>query len=276
VTETTPGDAGRTTYPRRALARLVLSDHAAGVSDAADSLVITRYDVYAGPGGRVSEAHTLTRLAERVLVDAVVYERERGSSWKDIGQYLGVGATAAEQRFTPDLDRWASALESPYRLDESGRKHVLQLPSAAHDPDYACRRLDLRARLRLGVWEDDRAVSAALFANDASDPIAGPEVHEMSGWIRQRNLEPFLELLTRYIRDDDLDWNTVARGLEGTDDQAPDSWYSYPLEGLVHTANVRMAQAIGEDKLSIVVAGAVSAELRLRIDTLMDAFSAGD
>ncbi|MEU0086772.1 hypothetical protein [Streptomyces sp. NPDC006274] len=196
--------------------------------------------------------------------------------WGDIGQYPGVGATAAEQRFAPDLDCWDSALESPYRLDGSGRERVLRLTSAAHDPGYACRRLGLRARLRLGVWEDDRAVSAALFANDASDAIAGPRVHEMSGWIRRRSLELFLELLITYIRHDDLDWNTVARGVEGTDVQAPGCWYPYPLEGLIHTVNVRLAQVNGEDELSIVVAGAVSAELRLRIDTLMDAFSAGD
>jgi hypothetical protein len=279
VTETPPDDAVHNTYSRRALARLVLSDHAAGVSDAADSLVITRYDVYAGPGGRVSEAQTLTRLAARVLADAVVYEREHGSSWEDIGRYLGVSATTAEERFTPDLDHWASALETPYRLDESGRRRVLQLPSAAHDPDDACRRLDLRAHLRLGLREDDRAVSAALFADDASDKVPDPEVHEMSGWIWHGSLEPFLGLLARYIRYDAFDatdWNTVRQGLEGTDDVASDGWYAYPLNGPLHSVNVRMARSTGGDEVSVVVAGAVSAELRLRIDTLMAAFSAHD
>ncbi|MET7715581.1 hypothetical protein [Streptomyces sp. NPDC005407] len=276
MTEPTPYDADRSSYSRQALARLVLSDRAAGLADTSDALVVTRYDAYTAPGGRVSEALTLTRLAESVLADSVVYERERGSSWEDIGQYLGVDAAAAEERFSPHLDRWLTAFDVPYRLDESGRKRIPQLPTAAYDPHDACSRLDLWANLRLGLRADDQAVSAALIADSASGEVADPEVHEMSGWIRQRNLETFLRLLAQYVhRDfDETDWSTVALDLGGTDDEEPGGWSTYPLEGPLHSLDVRVAKAAGSDRLSVVLSGAWSAELRLRIDTLMAAFAA--
>jgi hypothetical protein len=40
-------------------------------------------------------------LAERLLTSAVLYERERGSSWEGIARYLGVPAEAAQERFMP-------------------------------------------------------------------------------------------------------------------------------------------------------------------------------
>ncbi|MFE5844410.1 hypothetical protein ACFQ7N_22585 [Streptomyces niveus] len=120
----------------------MLSDRAAGLSEAAGGLAVTRYDSYCGPGGRVSEALRLTQIAERLLAGSVVYERERGSSWEDIAQYLGVEAEAVRERFSPDLEEWNTAFDVPYRLDETGRKRIPQLPTAAYVPQNACRRLD--------------------------------------------------------------------------------------------------------------------------------------
>jgi hypothetical protein len=160
VTPTTPYDTERARFTRQALARLVLCDHAVDVAESARGLVATGNDPDTGPGGRVSQASQLVELAERALVSAVIHERERGSSWGEIAQYLGIDATEAEARFAADLDCWNTAFEVPYRLDETGRKRVPQLPTAAYDPAWACDHLDRWAYLqRIG---DKHAVSSGL------------------------------------------------------------------------------------------------------------------
>ncbi|WP_330304467.1 MULTISPECIES: hypothetical protein [unclassified Streptomyces] len=283
--ETTPYDDDRRAYSREALARLVLSQAAYGIAGSAGELVITRHDAYCGPGGRVSEAAQLVASAERTLVRAVVYERERGSSWEEIARYFGVGADEAEERFSPELTRWETAFDVPYRLDETGRKRIPQLPTAAYDPATACRQLDLWAHLRTTI-RDRHAVSAglrmtAIAPADGNGPeaeVSDPETEsdEMRGWIWRPHLRSFLELLARYnsMWFDETDWETVSIGLETTDDETPDAWYSYPLDSSLHSLNVRLANTRGGNEVSVALTGATSADLRLRIDTLMDAFAA--
>ncbi|WP_030691062.1 hypothetical protein [Streptomyces globisporus] len=162
MTETTPYDADRARFTRQALARLVLCDHAVAVADGAAALVATGNDPDTGPGGRVSQAFQLIELAERALVSAVTYERERGSSWAEIGRYLGIGPAEAEERFAADLDGWNTAFDVPYRLDDTGRKRVPQLPTAAYDPVWACDRLDTWAGNRLTLVNDEHPVSSGL------------------------------------------------------------------------------------------------------------------
>lgn len=159
MTETTPYDADRARFTRQALARLVLCDHAVDVADGAAGLVATENDPDAGPGGRVSQAFQLIELAERALASAVIYEREQGSSWAEIAQYLGIGPAQAEERFAPTLEGWNTAFDVPYRLDETGRKRIPQLPTAAYDPAWACEKLDRWAYVqRVGI----DAVSSGL------------------------------------------------------------------------------------------------------------------
>jgi hypothetical protein len=162
VTETTPYDADRARFTREALARLVLCDQAVDVADGAAGLVATENDPDTGPGGRVSQAFQLIELAERALVSAVIYERERGSSWADIAQFLGIGPREAEERFAAGLDGWNTAFDVPYRLDNGGRKRVPQLPTAAYDPDWACDRLDTWAGNRLVLVNHAHPVSSGL------------------------------------------------------------------------------------------------------------------
>ncbi|MFD7948647.1 hypothetical protein [Streptomyces sp. NPDC059744] len=162
MTETTHYDADRARFTRQALARLVLCDHSADVADSARGLVATENDPDAGPGGRVSQAFQLIELTERALVSAVIYERERGSSWAEISQYLGIGPAEAEERFAANLDGWNTAFDVPYRLDDTGRKRIPQLPTAAYDPAWACDHLDRWAYLqRLGI-DQHQAVSSGL------------------------------------------------------------------------------------------------------------------
>ncbi|MFF0205829.1 hypothetical protein [Streptomyces sp. NPDC005017] len=159
MTETTPYDADRARFTRQALARLVVCDHAVDVADRAAAMVATENDPDTGPGGRVSQAFQLIELAERALVSAVIYERERGSSWTEIAQYLDIGPKEAEERFAPHLDSWHTAFDTPYRLDDTGRKRIPQLPTAAYDPAWACEHLDRWAYLqRIGT----DAVSSGL------------------------------------------------------------------------------------------------------------------
>ncbi|MGF1431678.1 hypothetical protein [Kitasatospora sp. LaBMicrA B282] len=166
MAETTPYDGDRARFSREALARLVLCDHAVDVADSAGGLVATGNDADTGPGGRVSQALQLVELAERALISAVVYERERGSSWAEIAGYLGIEPAAAEARFAADLAHWHAAFEAPYRLDETGRKRLPQLPTAAYDPAWACRHLDQWAGLRLSTAGDRHAVSSGLVMAD--------------------------------------------------------------------------------------------------------------
>jgi hypothetical protein len=162
MSETTPYDDDRALYSRQALARLVLSDQATEVADSAAGLVGTRHDADTGFGGRASQAQQLIELAERALSSAIIYERERGSTWAQIADYLGIGADEAEERYSPAIQRWNEAFEEPYRLDETRRKRVPQLPTAAYDPDWACTQLDRWARLHGVGIDDQQAVSAGL------------------------------------------------------------------------------------------------------------------
>lgn len=280
--ETTPYDDDRRAYTREALARLVLSQAARGVAGSARELVVTRHDTYCGPGGRASEAAQLVESAEWTLAWAVVYERERGSSWEEIAGYLGVTAGEAEKRFAPRLARWNEAFDVPYRLDATGRKRVPQLPTAAYDPNSACRSLDLWAGLYVTI-RDWHAVSAGLRMTDSEDApkteVSSPEAESdrMDGSVRRPRLRAFLELLARYNGEwfEETDWEAVSLGLQTTDDADPDAWYSHPLAGHRNSLDVRLANAPGGNEVSVAVTGATSADLRLRIDTLMDAF-AGD
>ncbi|MFD7064810.1 hypothetical protein [Streptomyces sp. NPDC059906] len=97
----------------------------------------------------------------------------------------------------------------------------------------------------------------------------------LEGWIWSENVQPFLALLARYANYDfdGTDWQVVELGLETTDDQHPDRWYSYPLVGSDHHLEVHLAKAVGGDEVSVRVAGTSNPELLLRTDTLISAFA---
>ncbi|MFJ3713751.1 MULTISPECIES: hypothetical protein [unclassified Streptomyces] len=169
MSEPTPYDHDRSAYSREGLARLVLADHAIEVGDSAAGLVGTRSDVDTGLAGRVSQARQLIELAERTLNSAVVYEVERGSSWAQVAAYLDISAEEARERYTPAVQAWSTAFEEQYRLDETGRKRIPQLPTAAYDPNWACTQLDRWAFLRHVGIDDRQAVSAGLVMADTAD-----------------------------------------------------------------------------------------------------------
>ncbi|MFE4695823.1 hypothetical protein ACFRIC_01915 [Streptomyces sp. NPDC056738] len=97
----------------------------------------------------------------------------------------------------------------------------------------------------------------------------------VGGWIWNENVQPFLTLLAQYAGYDfdETDWQTVELGLEVTDDEHPDRWYSYTLFGSAHHLEVHLANAVGGAEVSVRVAGTSDPELLLRADTLMSAFA---
>ncbi|MFF7444542.1 MULTISPECIES: hypothetical protein [unclassified Streptomyces] len=272
---TTPYDDDRAAYSRAALARLALCAQAVHAASRAQALVATRNDVDTGPGGRVSEAVSVGEAAERLLARAVVYERERGASWAEIGHYLGLGAAQAEGRWTAELDRWSDAFEVPYELDPTGRKRVPRLPRGAYDPRGALWGLDLWAGLHVTTG-DRHAVSGGL------TPCPVHAERELGGAVHSAHLRTFLEVLSGYLvyEFDDTDWDTVALGIEDTDDEEDvTGWYDCPLEGGLHAVRVHLARCRpfpedddGEtDLVSVRVTGVYSADLWLRVDTLITA-----
>lgn len=260
---TTPYDAERGRYSRAALARLVLSDETHGLSEAAGNLMVTRYDAYCGPGGRVSEAVALGEGVEQVLTSAVIYERERGSSWDAIGRCLGVSGMAAQERFGPAIDSWQAAFEVPYRLDPTGRKRIPQLPTAAYDPASACRILDLSARVRFSLFDDDHAVSGGL---DGAEPEPSPDC--VAGEIERRHVTALLRVASRYANHEPEggDWNAVEEALDA------EGRAVYVLEGVYRPCPIRMTSTGGGDRVAVEADTGVGI-LRLRIGTLLDAFA---
>ncbi|WP_228473068.1 hypothetical protein [Streptomyces cyaneochromogenes] len=256
----------------------MLSQAAADLARGAGTLVVTRNDADTGPGGRVSEARQLVEHAEELVVRAVVFERERGASWADIAHYLDVTPQAAEARYAPELARWREALADPFPLDEARGRYVRRLPPAAHAPDVTRRELDLWAHFHVTI-RDLYAVGAGLRMTDPARRETYPETEpdEMTGAVcEESRLRPFVELLADYVNHafDDTDWETIEIGLDPTDNEDPDAWYSYPLTGPAHSLEIRVARDVEDgDMVSVAVKGATAADLRLRIDTLFAAFA---
>ena len=84
-----------------------------------------------------------------LIKERVIYERERGSSWAEIGRYLRLTAEQAEATYGGDVLRWRAAFDEPYRLDGTGRKRIPNLPPAAYDPVRAGGVLDRWAKRHL-------------------------------------------------------------------------------------------------------------------------------
>ncbi|MEU0819233.1 hypothetical protein [Streptomyces mirabilis] len=79
----------------------------------------------------------------------------------------------AEDRFAATLRSWTAAFDVPYRLDETGRKRIPQLPTAAYDPSWACTQLDRWAGNRLILVDDEHPVSSGLVmaSEDEAPPV---------------------------------------------------------------------------------------------------------
>ncbi|MEV5348911.1 hypothetical protein [Streptomyces achromogenes] len=130
----TPPDAGVQDpphpYDEQALARIKLSDAYREVAESALHGVATWYDKsrFTGEGSYVEEAARLLSRAEDVLRYAVIYERERHSSWEDIGGALGVTRQTAHERFADVVARWRAPLDNPERYRPDGTPDDDRIP----------------------------------------------------------------------------------------------------------------------------------------------------
>jgi hypothetical protein len=120
---------------RRSLARLAYSVAARELSDRARSAVATRSDGHAHPGEFLQEALEVQSQTEWLLSRAIALERERGTSWAEIGERLEVSKQAALERYSELEHEWRAALDEPL-VPHRANSDVLvcQLPDGADDP----------------------------------------------------------------------------------------------------------------------------------------------
>ncbi|ARE79470.1 hypothetical protein B6R96_36235 (plasmid) [Streptomyces sp. Sge12] len=136
-------DSERYAYSRTALARLVLSAELRELADSAGDGVATTQDMWAHPGEVVGHALDLVRQAQEVLARAVIYERQKGTSWEAIGEQLDVKKQSAHERYKPAVEEWKLALQEPFYPAPPERPvRNRRLHDAAYAPTAAGRRLD--------------------------------------------------------------------------------------------------------------------------------------
>lgn len=130
-------------FTETGLARLMLSHAYQEVADYALGGISPDPDSYAQPGEFVENARRLARLAEDVLRWAVVYERERGTSWDDIGEALGpITRQSAHKRFADQVEKWRAPLDEPKTVRLNGTAEDPRIPYPANDPEKAAAHLD--------------------------------------------------------------------------------------------------------------------------------------
>ncbi|MFF1399376.1 hypothetical protein ACFVZD_36960 [Streptomyces sp. NPDC058287] len=146
----------RYAYSRRALSRLVLSFEQRDLAERAAAGVPTD-DAYAAPGELVEEAQTLVELSQQVLRWAVIHERQKGTSWEEIGERLGgITRQSAHERYKAAVDEWQLSLVQPYEPGTVASSYPAPvLHEAALEPTATGRRLDEWARTHVRSARDD-------------------------------------------------------------------------------------------------------------------------
>jgi hypothetical protein len=128
-------------YSRRALARLVFSAAAAQLADRARGRVPTNDDSWLKPGELLGEARSLLVAAEEILGKALIFERERGTSWAEIGEELDISKQAAQQKHGQAVEDWTTGLNQALAVVE-GRIGFAYVPGEGEVPDELAERLD--------------------------------------------------------------------------------------------------------------------------------------
>jgi hypothetical protein len=71
---------------------------------------------------------------------------------------------------------------------------------------------------------------------------------------------------------DDSDWLAVSTALGRTDDERSDGWYVHPLVG-DQQVDMRLAQAVGGDEVSVNIGDTAPEHLREKIALLLSVFA---
>lgn len=145
----------RYAYSRQALSRLVLSFEQRDLAERAAAGVPTD-DAFTRPGELVEEAQTLVELAQGVLRWAVIHERQKGTSWEEIGERLGgITRQSAHERYKEAVEEWQLSLVQPYAPGTAHSPYPAPiLHEAALMPTETGRRLDTWARAHVPAYRD--------------------------------------------------------------------------------------------------------------------------
>lgn len=98
------------THSRRALARLAFSAAAAQLAECARARVPTNDDSGLRPGELLDEARSLLGAAQELLEKAIIFERERGTSWAELGDVLDISKQAVQQRHGRAVEDWTEGV----------------------------------------------------------------------------------------------------------------------------------------------------------------------
>ncbi|WP_306324122.1 MULTISPECIES: hypothetical protein [unclassified Streptomyces] len=161
----------RFAYSRTALARLVLSFEQRDLADRAAAGVPTN-DAFMNGGEMVEECVGLVEQAQEVLRRAVIWERQKGTSWEEIGERLGgISRQAAHERYKAAVDEWQQSLVEPYGPEVRGYRSPI-LHEAALEPTATGRRLDAWARKHVpSAREDEHPVTGHLPHLSAAEEV---------------------------------------------------------------------------------------------------------
>lgn len=130
------------THSRRALARLAFSAGAAQLADRARAQVPTYDDGGLRPGELLDEARSLVVAAQELLERALVFERERGTSWAELGEVLAVSKQAAQQQHGEAVEDWTEGVNHALTVVD-GRFAFAYVPGEGGDtPAELAERLD--------------------------------------------------------------------------------------------------------------------------------------
>ncbi|MFI6125382.1 hypothetical protein ACIBCU_37670 [Streptomyces sp. NPDC051064] len=105
-----------------------------------EALVLLPIDPAAPHGERLRRALALKKLVDDVVERAVIAEREEGTTWSQVAAAAGISKQAAHERWTGDVNAWASNGRTMFPRDtahstlEAAR--LLDRVYAAHDPRH--------------------------------------------------------------------------------------------------------------------------------------------
>ncbi|MFE7268539.1 hypothetical protein ACFU9B_42320 [Streptomyces sp. NPDC057592] len=148
-------DSERYAYSRTALARLALSFELRELADRAAAGVPTTNDMWARPGEAVSDALDLVHQAQEVLARAVVYERQKHTSWEVVGEQLDMKKQSAHERYKEAVTEWQLSLQEPhYPAPPGAPVRDLRLHEAAYAPTTAGQNLDAWVREHIPAHQE--------------------------------------------------------------------------------------------------------------------------
>ncbi len=162
------------TYSRASRARVAFALACKNLSNYARGAVPTNSDRHVRPGEFVEMAARVVSDAQHALQLAAVLERERGTSWEDIGDALEISKQAAHGRFAGAHERWRQQLAEPWAPDRG--------ELGAEDPATWTRRLD--------EW--------VIRHREHTDPDPGE--HPVSGNLREASLAEQIDMALAEVR----------------------------------------------------------------------------